>query len=155
ESSNPLFRGFGNQAKDEVEQYDQPVFLRLNTEDAKELSGGFPKTPEELFRYRALILHDVEAECFTAAQMSLIQRFVSDRGGTLLMLGGAEGFVEGRFQHTAVGDMLPIYLDRPAAKTPSGSQLSLNLTREGWLEPWVRLRPTENEERQRLGELPP
>ncbi len=153
ESSNPLFRGFGNQAKDEVEQYDQPVFIRLNTEDAKELSGGFPKTPEELFRYRALILHDVEAEFFTAQQMSLIQRFVSDRGGTLLMLGGAEGFVEGRYQHTAVGDMLPIYLDRPAAQAPAG-ELSLALTREGWLQPWVRLRPTENEERHRLGELP-
>ncbi|HEV7403021.1 MAG TPA: hypothetical protein VGO11_08855 [Chthoniobacteraceae bacterium] len=155
ESSNPLFRGFGNQAKDEVEQYDQPVFVRLNTEDAKELSGGFPKTPEELFRYRALILHDVEAEFFTAAQMSLIQRFVSERGGTLLMLGGAEGFVEGKYQHTAVGDMLPIYLDRPAKAPPAGAQVNLALTREGWLQPWVRLRSTESEERRRLGELPP
>jgi hypothetical protein len=87
--------------------------------------------------------------------MSLIQRFVSDRGGTLLMLGGAESFVEGKFQHTAVGDMLPIYLDRPAKAPPAGSQLSLALTREGWLQPWVRLRTTESEERRRLGELPP
>lgn len=155
ESSNPLFRGFGTQGKDEVEQYDQPVFVRLNTEDAKELSGGFPKTPEELFRYRALILHDVEAEFFSAPQMSLIQRFVSDRGGTLLMMGGAESFTEGRFEHTTVGDMLPVYLDRAAAPPPAGSQLSLALTREGWLQPWVRLRPTESEERRRLDELPP
>ena len=31
ESSNPLFRGFGNQSKEEIERYDQPVLVRLNT----------------------------------------------------------------------------------------------------------------------------
>ncbi|MEO6787773.1 MAG: hypothetical protein ABI318_16735, partial [Chthoniobacteraceae bacterium] len=89
ESSNPLFRGFGNQSKEEIERYDQPVFVRLGTEDDKELAGGFPKTAEELFRYRAVIVDDAEAEFFSAAQMSLLQRFVSERGGGFLMLGGA------------------------------------------------------------------
>ena len=56
ESSNPLFRGFGNQSKEEIERYDQPVMVRLGTEDEKELVGGFPKTAEELFRYRAVIV---------------------------------------------------------------------------------------------------
>jgi hypothetical protein len=51
--------------------------------------------------------------------------------------------------------MLPIYLDRPAKAPPAGSELKLALTREGWLQPWVRLRSTETEERRRLGELPP
>ncbi len=152
ESSNPLFRGFGNQSKEEIERYDQPVLVRLGTEDENELRGGFPKTAEELFRYRAVIVDDVEAEFFTAAQMSLLQRFVSERGGGFLMLGGAESFGDGNFAHTAIGEMLPVYLDGRTTKEPG--ELRLSLTREGWLQPWARLRTTEQDERKRLAELP-
>ena len=153
ESSNPLFRGFGNQSKEEVERYDQPVLVRLNTQDEVELRDGFPKNAEDLFKYRAVIIDDLEAEFFTADQMSLVQRFVSERGGGLLMLGGAESFREGKFARTAIGDMLPVYLDAKAdAATPG--ELRLALTREGWLQPWARLRTNEAEEKQRLATLP-
>jgi uncharacterized membrane protein len=128
------------------------VLVRLGTEDENELRGGFPKTAEELFRYRAVIIDDLEAEFFSAAQMSLLQRFVSERGGGFLMLGGAESFADGNFSRTAIGDMLPVYLDgRPPE--PAG-ELRLALTREGWLQPWVRLRTNEQDERKRLAELP-
>jgi uncharacterized membrane protein len=152
ESSNPLFRGFGNQSKEEIERYDQPVLVRLGTEDDKELAGGFPKTAEELFRYRAIILDDLEAEFFTAAQMSLVQRFVSERGGGFLMLGGAESFGDGNFARTALGEMMPAYLDGRTTAEPG--ELRLSLTREGWLQPWARLRTNEQDERRRLAELP-
>ena len=153
ESSNPLFRGFGNQSKEEIERYDQPVMVRLDTEDEFELRDGFPKTAEELFRYRAVIIGDLEAEFFTADQMSLLQRFVSERGGGFLMHGGAESFIDGKFDRTAIGDMLPIYLDKEAQAPPTGD-LHLSLTREGWLQPWARLRDNEADERKRLAELP-
>ena len=156
EESNPLFRGFGNQSKEDVERYDQPVFVRLGTEDEFELRGGFPKTAEELFKYRAVILDDTEAEFFTAEQMSLLQRFVSERGGGLLALGGAESFREGRYARTAVGEMLPIYLRgaETAERKVEPGAWRLSLTREGWLEPWARLRANEADERARLGVLP-
>ena len=153
ESSNPLFRGFGNQSKEDIERYDQPVFRRLDVADESALREGFPKTPEELFKYRAVILDDLEAEFFTADQMSLLQRFVSERGGGLLALGGMESFREGKFARTAVGDMLPVYLDSKPDAAPSGP-LHLALTREGWLQPWARLRANEADEKQRLADLP-
>jgi uncharacterized membrane protein len=153
ESSNPLFRGFGNQSAEEVERYDQPVLIRLGVEDEVELSGGFPKTPEELYRYRAVILDDLEAEFFTREQMNLLQRFVSERGGGFLMLGGAESYAEGKFSRTPIGEMLPVYLDK-SGTTPAGMQLQLSFTREGLLQPWARLRPSESDERQRLGAVP-
>ena len=153
ESSNPLFRGFGNQSKEEIEQYDKPVLVRLNTEDEFELKGGFPKTAEELFKYEAVILDDLESAFFTADQMSLVQRFVSERGGSLLMLGGAESFRDGAFQRTAIGDMLPVYLDRVSVGTP-GASLRLALNRDGWLQPWARLRAKEADEQTRLAALP-
>ncbi len=158
ESSNPLFRGFGNQSAEEVERYDQPVLIRLNIDpdNPAELAGNFPKTAEELFRYHAVILDDLEAEFFTAEQMSLLQRFVSERGAGFLMLGGTESFGEGNFARTPVGDMLPVYLDRraPLPTLAPGEKLRLALTREGWLEPWARLRDNEAGERARLTELP-
>jgi hypothetical protein len=86
--------------------------------------------------------------------MVLLQRFVSERGGGFLMLGGAESFREGKYAETVIGSMLPVYLDQAAnAKLPS--QWKLTLTREGWLQPWARLRATEQDERTRLDSLPP
>ncbi len=153
ESSNPLFRGFGNQSKDEIERYDQPVLVRLNTKDAEELSKGFPATAEELFAYHAIIVDDLEAEFFTLDQKSLLQKFVSERGGGFLMLGGAETFHEGGYLRTPIGDMLPVYLDRTPDET-ARENLRLGLTREGWLQSWARLRPTEGEEKARLEAMP-
>ena len=152
ESSNPLFRGFGQQ-DEEGARYDQPVLIRLNTKDEFELRGGFPKTAEELFKYQAVIVGDLEAEFFSHDQMALLQRFVSERGGGFLMLGGAESFREGNYAGTPVASMLPVYLDRAVdAKLPAA--MKLTLTREGWLQPWTRLRATEAEEKSRLDAVP-
>jgi len=154
ESSNPLFRGFGNQSKEEVESYDQPVLVRLNTRDAAELVGGFPKTAEELYAYHAVVLDDLESAFFTRDQMTLLQKFVSERGGGFLMLGGAESFQQGKYDHTPIGDMLPVYLDHVTESGPL-KDLHLTLTHEGWLQPWARLRNNEADEKKRLEEMPP
>jgi uncharacterized membrane protein len=154
ETSNPLFRGFGNQTREDAERYDQPVLIRLNTRDELELRAGFPATPEDLYGYHAVLVDDLEAEFFTPDQAALLQRFVSERGGGLLMLGGMECFQQGRYQRTPIGDMLPVYLDRPSEGWPSGP-VRLNLTREGWLQPWARLRDTEAAEKSRLQAMPP
>jgi len=153
ESSNPLYRGFDNQSKEEVERYDQPVIVRLNTRDKTELAGGFPKTAEDLFAYHAVIVDDLEAEFFTRDQMALLQRFVSERGGGFLMLGGAETFHQGKYQRTPIGDMLPVYVDS-VPPSVSLTNLHLSLTREGWLQPWARLRNNETDEEARLKVMP-
>ena len=113
ESVNPLFRGFGAKDGEEAQRYDQPVLIRLGTRDAKELSDGFPKSAEDLFaEFRAIILDDVEAQFFTQEQMNLIERFVSERGGAVMMLGGQESFRAGGYANTPIGRMLPVYLDQ-------------------------------------------
>ncbi len=154
ETSNPLFRGFGNQAPEEVERYDQPVLVRLNTRDELELRSGFPRTPEDLYGYHAVVLDDVEAAFFAPEQAVLLQKFVSERGGGLLMLGGMESFREGGYYRTPIGEMLPVYLDRAEPARP-GDLVRFDLAREGWLQPWARLRDREDAERQRIEEMPP
>lgn len=151
ETSNPLYRGFEEQA--DAERFDEAVFIRLNTKDAGELTAGFPKTPAELFPFDTVILDDVEAAFFDREQQRLLQRFVSERGGSVIMLGGMESLDAGGYHGTPVGEMLPVYLE-PA--TPVGEPIAgrYDLTREGRLEPWARLRATEEEEAIRIAAMP-
>jgi len=153
EVSNPLYRGFDNKDEEQTEQYDQPVLVRLNTRDEAELRDGFPKTREELFGYHAVILDDIEAEFFSHDQMELLQEFVAKRGGGFLMLGGKESFQQGSFHRTPIVHILPVYLDR-LARQETVTRAYLNLTREGWLQPWARLCDNEQDELQRLLEMP-
>ncbi len=154
EAANPLFRGF-DRTSEESEGYHEPVLRWILPPGGETnlVTDGFPKTAEALFKFHAVILDDLEAEFFTRDQMSLLQKFVSERGGGLLMLGGAESFQQGKYEHTPIGELLPVYLDRlPEGKPPSN--LRLSLTSEGWLEPWARLRDNEAAERARLTDMP-
>ena len=153
ENSNSLFRGFDDDADEETESYDQAVIKRLNTRDADELRGGFPKTKEELYEYHAVILDDVEAKFFSHDQQILLDRFVSERGGGLLMLGGRDSFRHGDWHKSSLRDAFPVYLDR--GSDPPKREMVWSLTRDGWLEPWMRVRSTEDEEKRRLKEVPP
>ena len=155
EQTNPLYRGFEPKESDQAEQYDQPVLVRMypaGPEDPAELRDGFPKTAEELFRYRAVILDDIEAGFFTHDQMELLRRFVAERGGGFLMLGGKESFREGNYERTPIGRMLPVHLD--STETQAIARIRLDLTREGLLQPWARLRDNEQDEHKRLSEMP-
>jgi len=152
ESSNSLFRGFDQTDPETAEEYDEPVLVRVGTKDDEELRGGFPEKPEDLFQYDAIVLDDIEADFFLADQMKLIYDFVSRRGGGLMMLGGQESFRQGDYDRTPIGEMLPIDLSREMKSPESGVRLTL--TRDGWLQPWVRLRSDEIAEEERLSSMP-
>jgi uncharacterized membrane protein len=152
-STSEFFKGFEHPEAETAERADQPVLIRLGTLDSAELRDGFPKAADELYRYHAIILDDVEAAFFTPDQLGLLRNFVSVRGGGLLMLGGPDSFVEGKYDRTQVAELLPVYLNRPAP-VEGDIEYRLVLTREGWLQPWVRTRRTEDDERNRLAAMP-
>src|SRR5215212_6106294 len=88
-------------------------YLRLDiAPGGVELGAGFPRTREELFAYRSLVLGSVEAAAFSADQLRMISDFVEKRGGGLLVLGGPKSFAEGGYAGTPVADVLPVVLDR-------------------------------------------
>ncbi len=154
ESGNPLFRGFGKDLPEETQSYDEPVLIRLNTRNREELRDGFPRDAETLFsEYRAVILDDVEADLLSAEQQNLLERFVAKRGGTVIMLGGRESFRGGDWENTPVARLLPVHLDRLDRGGPARFA-TFNLSREGWLEPWMRLRDNEEAETNRLAYMP-
>jgi uncharacterized membrane protein len=152
-STNPLFQGLGGDAEEAAQQYDQPVIIRLGVKDSDEISDGFPDTTEELFAYHGVILDDVETEFFTQDQMLMLRRFVSARGGGLLMLGGQESFANKEFGDSPLGELSPVYATSQSVSAKPGS-FRLALTREGMLQPWVRLRDTESGEKDRLSKMP-
>ncbi|MEX1097355.1 MAG: hypothetical protein WED34_15020 [Planctomycetales bacterium] len=153
-SGNRLFRNFDDTPETERERYDEPVLIRLNTRNANELARGFPAAAEELFAFHAVVLDDLEADFLTHDQLALLRRFVADRGGSLLVLGGPQTFTGGGWDRTAIAEALPVnFALRRGGPPPAGPQ-RFALTREGWLQPWVRLRASEAEERSRLAEMP-
>ena len=123
---SPLYTGFDHPDADTAERADQSVLVRLGTLDQVELRDGFPTTAEELYRYHAIVIDDLEAAFFTPDQLGLLRNFVSTRGGGLLMLGGPDSFADGKYDRTPVGELLPVYLSgSPVAPslgaTPAGA----------------------------------
>lgn len=152
-STNPLFAGLGDEAEEAAQQYDEPVMLRLGVEVSDELSDGFPRLTEELFGYEAVILDDLETEFFSPEQLLMLRRFVAFRGGGLLFLGGQESFDADRFAASPLGELSPVYPPRRDDDSVSDA-FRIELTREGLLQPWIRLRDTEEGESQRMQSMP-
>jgi uncharacterized membrane protein len=131
-------------------------YLRIDVDDPEHLLGGFPKTREELFAYRGLILGSIEAGAFTGDQLRMIAEFVEKRGGGLLMLGGPRAFAEGGYAGTPVGDVLPVVLERPAGSADSNavSHLKVALTRGGEAHAVTQIAGTEAASAARWKDLP-
>ena len=72
------------------------------------LRKGFPQTKEQLYGFQALILGDIEASHFTPGQLQLVEEFVRERGGGLLMLGGVNSFGLGKYADTGIAKLLPV-----------------------------------------------
>jgi uncharacterized membrane protein len=131
-------------------------YYRLVLDTPDQLAGGFPKTRDELFAYRGLILGSIEAGAFTGDQLRMISEFVERRGGGLLMLGGSRSFSEGGYAGTPVADALPVVVERvaKAADTWNAQRLKIKPTRAGEGHALAQIAPTEAASLNRWNELP-
>jgi uncharacterized membrane protein len=87
---------------------------RQGISDPKELAGGFPSRPEDLFAYQGLIIGSVEAGYFTPGQQELIRQFVDRRGGGLLLLGGQFSLADGGWNASNLTGLFPTTLPTQA-----------------------------------------
>ncbi len=131
-------------------------YLRLDVDDADTLVGGFPKTREELFQYRGLILGSIEARYFTPDQLRMIASFVNQRGGGFLMLGGRSAFAEGGYVGTPIADILPVVLGEPLLidGEPAFTEITVSPTRAGQTHPVMQVDDTEEASAERWKNLP-
>ena len=130
-------------------------YMRQGVDGPDELVAAFPKTREELFAYRSLIIGSLEAAALTGDQMRMIGEFVDRRGGGLLMLGGPRSFAEGGYAGTAIADVLPVVLDL-ARVQPKGSVMRLKVkpTRAGAATAVTQLGANEAASAERWNTLP-
>jgi uncharacterized membrane protein len=116
-----------------------------------ELAAGFPKTREELFAYRGIVLGSIEASAFTADQLHMISDFVDVRGGGLLVLGGYRSFAEGGYVGTPIADALPVVM----GKSGSGlTHVKVHPTRAGEAHAVTQLGDTEQLSADRWKTMP-
>ncbi len=128
-------------------------FLRLDVLDSTELVAGFPRTRQELFRYRGLVLGSVEASFFTRDQLRMLADFVRVRGGGLLVLGGRHAYTAGGYAGTALADALPVLLPREA-DTAYFREVHPRPTPAGRRHPVTRLGGSDEEDAARWDSLP-
>ena len=106
-------------------------FYRQGIDDPTELENGFPEDRETLFNYDALIIGSFEAAALTSEQLDNISAFVSERGGSLLMLAGLRGLADGGWGNSVVADVLPAHLPDIDATTFVRLPVKVSLTPAG------------------------
>ncbi|MEP6619878.1 MAG: hypothetical protein ABJE47_11195 [bacterium] len=131
-------------------------FLRLGVRDSMELVSGFPVHREELFRYRAIVLGSIESAFFSGDQLRMLADFVSQRGGSVLALGGRGALAEGGYVGTPLADVLPVVLEKTATDTNvPPSVLKVRPTPAGQAFAALQFRPNDGGNAARWDSLPP
>jgi hypothetical protein len=129
-------------------------YYRQGVSTPDELKDGFPTDRKSLYAYDALMIGSMPAAGFTPQQQALIRDFVSERGGSLMMLAGPNGLGDGGWANSVVGAILPTQLPG-GGDTFHRTRGSAVLTTRGRRTPMLQFsdNPTENEKLWR--ELPP
>jgi len=129
-------------------------YYRQGIDSPEQLESGFPTTRDELFAYDALIIGSVEAASLTDEQQTIIHDFVSERGGSLLMLAGPNGLGNGGWGQSQIADVLPARL--PPATTDSffRKRAVVVLTPQGADDQMLRLADTTDANRESWNRLP-
>lgn len=85
-------------------------YYRQGVDPPDELKDGFPLDRATLFKYDAILVGSLPAAVLKPQQQQLLHDFVSERGGSLMMLAGPNGLGAGGWAGTPVGRALPAQL---------------------------------------------
>ena len=137
---------------------------RQGIQNNTELQSGFPASEEALYKYKVILLGDIEAAYFSAKQLEMLEKFVRKRGGGFLMAGGKGAFTEGAYRNTPVADVLPVMLqagnqislpDFNDPRIPKGERgFQFQPTREGLENPVLKLSGDLNQNKLLWDEMP-
>jgi len=115
-------------------------FYRQGVQSAQELADGFPKSRDELYAYDAVIIGSLEAAELNSDQQANLRDFVSERGGSLLMLAGQHGLGDGGWGRSALAAALPTKLSSSSnARDYERIRVPVQPTTQGLRTPWLRL----------------
>jgi uncharacterized membrane protein len=137
-------------------------YYRQGIRTPLELNDGFPRNREELYQYEGIILGDIGRDFFNADQLQMLQDFVAERGGGLLVSGNIEDLLA----NTLIADILPVTLvgsnSLPAflqggsrrGNHPTGELYRPRVTNAGEYSPLLRLDSDDGVNRQIWRDMP-
>ena len=140
------------------EQGRDTYYIQAAQSRSDALRNGYPPKAEDLFRYDALVLANVEGHQLTRSQLEATRAFVAQRGGGLLVL-GARSFLQQGLADTAIEEVLPLSLqDRTGGVLPAVDAQGVNrvtLTTQGEAHPVMQLGLAADDSLKRWGTVPP
>lgn len=140
------------------EQGRDTYYIQAAQSRSDALRNGYPPRPEDLFRYDALVLANVEGHQLTRSQLEATRAFVAQRGGGLLVL-GARSFLQQGLADTAIEEVLPLSLqDRTGGVLPAVDARGVNrvtLTAQGETHPVMQLGLAVDDSLKKWGNVPP
>ena len=129
-------------------------FYRQGIDTPEQLQDGFPAMRDELFGFDALIIGSVEAAFLTSEQQQIIHDFVSERGGSLLMLAGPNGLGNGGWGQSQIADVLPARLPPTATDSFHRKKAGISLTPQGAASQMLRFAADPDANLEAWRELP-
>ncbi len=125
---------------------------RQGIDNPKELEGGFPDKPEQLFAYDGLIIGSEEASYFSPAQQNAIRDFADRRGGGVMFLAGRFSLSDGGYANTPMAEMMPLRLTPEKSFTRNFA--TATLTEAGKASPILRLEDNADANDARWKKMP-
>lgn len=136
--------------------FDQPRINAVTEDGAKKMGLpdlSLPRDPEALMGYDCIILGDVSPDQVGRAEREQLEKYVSERGGTLVLLAGKRSMP---MEFLREGDpflkMLPI-LSPKVVKADGGFRVTL--TAEGQQTGFLRMEPNAGDSAEVWSYLPP
>jgi uncharacterized membrane protein len=122
------------------------------------LVNGFPRTRDELFRYAAVVLGNIEADFLSRDQIAMLLAFVEQRGGGLAII-GARSFGERGVIGTDLGRILAVEARgagaiNAAAAASSRQGTRIDVTSSGQQHPVMQLAPGSDAQASPWNALP-
>jgi uncharacterized membrane protein len=128
-------------------------FYRQGIDDPNELADGFPTERHNLFEYDALVIGSMNVAEFTQEQQEMIRDFVSERGGSLMMIAGLNGLGLGGWGESVVNEVLPSRLSLQDADFVR-QKAPVILTDSGRNAPMLKFSDSDTENTTLWSELP-
>ncbi len=122
--------------------------------------AGFPDDLGELLKYDVVILGSISRGYFSAGdarferKLSNLARFVSGRGGGLIVMGGHRSYGQGRYHNSPLAPLLPFELPEYGDSRFLTEDFQAELTGLGQFHPIVQLGSEDRENSQAWQELP-
>lgn len=102
-------------------------------------AAGIPRTLEEFDAFDLVLLSDIHADRFTDAQMGLLDQYVRELGGGLIMAGGENSFGPGGWENTPVERLMPLRFDAEQQRETPELAILLVIDRSGSMQEQNRM----------------